>query len=76
MSTVTAHNDNCLRVSGSSQFLPKIYTLSYEEFNTEFCKYYCLEAFIYRLRRPKSSLSLISLGGVQMQAEVVRKDNC
>jgi hypothetical protein len=31
---------------------------------------------IYRLRRPKSSLSLISLGGVQTQVEAVRMDNC
>jgi len=30
-----------------------------------------LEASIYRLRRPKLSLSLISLGGVQTQAEAI-----
>jgi len=29
-----------LRASGSSQFLPKICSLSYKEFNTEFCKEY------------------------------------
>jgi len=34
------HNNNNLRASGSSQILPKIYSLSYEEFNTEFYKLY------------------------------------
>jgi hypothetical protein len=34
------HNNNDLRTIGSSQFLPKIYSLSYKEFNTEFYKEY------------------------------------
>jgi hypothetical protein len=39
-SSYKAHNDNSLKASRSSQILPKIYSQSYEEFNTEFCKLY------------------------------------
>jgi hypothetical protein len=34
------HGSNGLRARRSSQFLLKIYSLSYKEFNTEFCKEY------------------------------------
>jgi hypothetical protein len=32
------HNDNSLRANESTQYLPKIYSLSIKEFNTEFYK--------------------------------------
>jgi hypothetical protein len=35
----------------------------------------CLEASIYRLNRPKSSLERIFLGGVQTVAESFQTDN-
>jgi hypothetical protein len=40
MSTTIAHNSKGLKASESSQILPKIYSLSYEEFNTKFYELY------------------------------------
>jgi hypothetical protein len=51
------HTGNSLRASKSSQYLPKhpLYAIENSILNSE--KNTCLEASIYRLRRPKLSLS-------------------